>query len=288
MLTIIFIPSSIARIILGLPFILFFPGYALMSALFTNKEGIDGIELVALSLGLSIATVALIGLGLNYTPWGISLETVLASIAVFIIVTSEIAFIRRRLRKSAKFTTEFSLRPPGWGGSILNKSLSILIIVSIFGVVGILGYTVAEPKTGEIYSEFYILGHNGQAQDYPVDFLTTGGNVTSVKYSSEEVNVASNWGNVTLGIVNHEQQQVTYSVKMRINSNNANINYEGKSLDQIGNIELKPEQKWEQEIGFAPQQVGDNQKVELLLFKNSDTTAVNSLHIWVNVKEGQK
>jgi len=36
-----------------------------------SREGIDdGIERVALSFGLSIAIVPLIGLVLNFTPWG--------------------------------------------------------------------------------------------------------------------------------------------------------------------------------------------------------------------------
>jgi uncharacterized membrane protein len=48
------------RIILGLPFILFIPGYILIFALFPTKktdQGIDIIERVALSFGLSIAVV---------------------------------------------------------------------------------------------------------------------------------------------------------------------------------------------------------------------------------------
>ncbi len=36
---IILFPSNILRIILGLPFLLFFPGYTLVAALFTKKEG---------------------------------------------------------------------------------------------------------------------------------------------------------------------------------------------------------------------------------------------------------
>lgn len=36
-LAIILIPSSIVRIVIGLPFLLFFPGYALVSALFPPK-----------------------------------------------------------------------------------------------------------------------------------------------------------------------------------------------------------------------------------------------------------
>src|SRR3972149_42796 len=75
------IPSAKpARIILGLPFVLFFPGYALMAALFPRKDDIDPIERVALSLGLSIAVVPLIGLALNYSPWGIRLDPILASL----------------------------------------------------------------------------------------------------------------------------------------------------------------------------------------------------------------
>ncbi len=66
------LPSDVLRIILGLPFVLFFPGYTLISALFHRKGSLSDIERVALSFGLSIAVVALIGLILNYT-WEITL-----------------------------------------------------------------------------------------------------------------------------------------------------------------------------------------------------------------------
>ncbi|MFP3976163.1 MAG: DUF1616 domain-containing protein, partial [Dehalococcoidia bacterium] len=74
-LSLILIPLALlasgpARIVLGILFVLFFPGYMLIAALFPRKESLDGIERVALSFGLSIAVVPLIGLVLNYTPWG--------------------------------------------------------------------------------------------------------------------------------------------------------------------------------------------------------------------------
>ena len=62
---IILFPSNVLRIILGLPFLLFFPGYTLIAALFIKREGMGSIERVALSFGLSIAVVPLIGLILN-------------------------------------------------------------------------------------------------------------------------------------------------------------------------------------------------------------------------------
>ena len=67
---IVLFPSNVLRIILGIPFLLFFPGYALMAALFPKREGMYGVERIALSFGLSIAVVPLIGLILNYTHWG--------------------------------------------------------------------------------------------------------------------------------------------------------------------------------------------------------------------------
>ena len=65
---VIFSPSNVPRIILGLPFLLFFPGYTLVVALFPKKEGISALERIALSFGMSIPVVALIGLAFNYTP----------------------------------------------------------------------------------------------------------------------------------------------------------------------------------------------------------------------------
>ena len=89
-------PSNILRIILGVPFLLFFPGYALMTALFIKKEGLDGIERVLLTLVMSIVIVLFLGLILNYTPWGIMSEPILYSTALFILITSIIAWWRWR------------------------------------------------------------------------------------------------------------------------------------------------------------------------------------------------
>ncbi len=66
-----YLNESPLRIIFALPVVLFIPGYALIAALFPpGKEEIDTLERVALSFGLSIAVVPLIGLALNYTPPG--------------------------------------------------------------------------------------------------------------------------------------------------------------------------------------------------------------------------
>ena len=87
---------SPVRIILGLPLVLFLPGYALIAALFPRKDDLDGIERVALSFGLSIAIVPLLGLALNYTPFGIRLSPVFTVLSVFTISLAICAYVRRR------------------------------------------------------------------------------------------------------------------------------------------------------------------------------------------------
>ena len=83
------------RVLFGLPLVLFVPGYVLIAALFPRNDDLDWLERVALSFGLSIAVVPLIGLVLNYTPWGIRLDPVLVSLSAFVLVMAVAATVRR-------------------------------------------------------------------------------------------------------------------------------------------------------------------------------------------------
>jgi uncharacterized membrane protein len=56
------------RYVLGSLFVLFFPGYSLIEALYPREEELSPLERLALSIGLSLALVPLVGLVLNYTP----------------------------------------------------------------------------------------------------------------------------------------------------------------------------------------------------------------------------
>lgn len=157
------------RIGLGLPFVLFFPGYVLIAALFPKKDDLDGIERVALSFGLSIAVAPLIGLGLNYTPWGIRLTPILLSLIIFILLMGSISFFRRdKLPQEDRFCPTFEFEVPLWQEQpILDRVLSIALVIAILFAVGSICYVVAMPKVGEQFTEFYILGTDGKAEGYP-------------------------------------------------------------------------------------------------------------------------
>jgi len=83
-------PFTYLRYALGSLFVLFLPGYALIEALYPKKEDLEGLERLALSIGLSLALVPLVGLVLNYTPWGIRLDPIFVSLAL---LTSALAFL---------------------------------------------------------------------------------------------------------------------------------------------------------------------------------------------------
>jgi len=259
-IVITFFPSNVLRIILGLPFLLFFPGYTLVVALFPKKNALDGIERLALSFGLSIAVVPLIGLILNYTFWGVRLYPILISLTIFIIITSVIAWYRRRrLAWVERFTVSFNFSLPPWRGqSFIDNILSIILIVAILGAIGTLGYVIATPKIEEKFTEFYVLGLEGKTIDY----------FTELSVGEEE--------RVIVGIINREHETVDYRVEVKI---------DGVRGNQVGPLELGHDERWEEIVSFSPDRAGDNQKVEFLLYKNGENEPYLKLHLWVNVTE---
>ena len=248
------------RIALGLLFVLFFPGYVLLSALFPRRDNLDSIERLALSFGLSIAIVPLIGLILNYTPWGISLYPILISVSLFIIVTAAVAYYRQwKLPEADSLHFKFSIRLPHWSGMTkLNKTLSVSLIIAILAAIGCLGYVIATPKPGEKFTEFYILGPGGQAQDYPHDAI------------------AGQPIYLIMGIVNQEHQTTSYRVEIKTN---------GEIIRQLTIGSLEYEQKWEGTISFTPRTPGEKQNFEFYLYKNNEASPCfkDPLRLYIDV-----
>ncbi|NQE54782.1 hypothetical protein C5S29_14425 [ANME-1 cluster archaeon GoMg3.2] len=90
------------RAVVGFPLVLFLPGYSLVSALFPGRDELDALERIALSIGLSICVVVFVGLGLNYTPWGIRLGPVLLALSAFTLVMTAVSAVRRLSVTSVK------------------------------------------------------------------------------------------------------------------------------------------------------------------------------------------
>jgi uncharacterized membrane protein len=249
-------------IALGLIFALFSPGYALVAALFPRRGDLDGVQRLALSFGLSIAVVPLIGLILNYTPWGIGLYTVVVSVLVFIMLMAGVAWYRRRrLPQEQCFGLQFHFRlAQFWGRHRWDRVLTGLLVVAIIGAIGMLVYVIQPTTVEERFTEFYILGPEGKAENYP-----------HVLAMGEEAKV-------TIGVVNHEQEITEYNVKIII---------KGQTAGEGGVITLAPDKKWEQEVSFTPTEVGENQPIEFRLYKGKENIPSHILHFWIDVVGSQ-
>ncbi|ALM76406.1 conserved membrane hypothetical protein [Thermococcus barophilus] len=264
-----FFPDSLLRKALGLAFVLFFPGYVFITSLFPNKKELDNLERLALSFGLSIAIVPLIGLGLNYTPWGIRLIPILVSLTIFNLIFGILAVYRRAKAIDPwipRISIEMLKEELEWGkASKLDKALTVILVIAIISSIATLAYVITHPKPGEKFTEFYILGPNGKAADYPTE-LFVGENAT-----------------IILGIANHEYRNVTYYVEVWLvnltydfNTNTTHI-YNMYLLDRFNvtlphkpvNIEGNWTPQWEMNYTFSIDKPGKWQ-LWFLLFKDRE------------------
>ncbi|HWQ18467.1 MAG TPA: DUF1616 domain-containing protein, partial [Methanotrichaceae archaeon] len=254
------------RIPLGLAVVLFLPGYALIAALFPRRDDLGSVERVALSFGLSISVVPLIGLGLNYTPWGIRLVPVVISLAIFTIVMATAAYIRRSMQApEERFSTNLKkslvkLKDETLASSSgrLDKALTVILIITILLSISALAYVIVIPKQGEKFTEFYILGPGGKAYDYPTK-VGPGNNST-----------------VIVGVVNHEYVLTNYT--MRLAFRNETL----LSRD----IRLAHNQTWEQPVSYILNDPGHDNELEFMLYRESNLTApYRELHLWINTIE---
>jgi uncharacterized membrane protein len=202
----IFLPvvsESPLRVVFALPLLLFIPGYCLIAALFPRESDIDLIERFALSFGLSIAVVPLIGLGLNFTPWGIHLEPILVSICIFTMAMILIAHLRiALLPPEERFRIPFSESLAAIREAITphnntraERILNAVLIIAILTAIVTSVFVIVVPKESEHFTEFYVLGANQRAADYP-DQITIG-----QEYP------------LFIGVGNHEYRTVMYTIE---------------------------------------------------------------------------
>ena len=240
LLTTMFIPdNTFIRVTLGVPFVIFFPGYGLISALWPEKkQEIDSLEKTGLSIGLSIAIVSLMGLGLNYTSFGLELQPLLAILFLFnasLVIVS--VFRRRKSDNAYVFKIKIEKLLPDKNEKIWFYSLFILTILVICLVI----YTAFISKPTTEFTAIYILDSKGGTHDYP-------------KLLNENENAT-----VIVGVHNREHKTVTYTIVAEINKNATLIFVDDwdttfiltNSTAYALNITLEDGQTWEKEFNFT-------------------------------------
>ena len=325
---VVFVPGlnqTFLRPLLALPLVLFVPGYLFIAALFPEAgagpdddtgdalgsdddgtadasppddgpaalrpdgDGIDGIERVALSFGTSIAIVPLIGLILNFTPFGIRLVPIMISLLLFCAVATGLAARRRAaVAPDRRFAVDI-VAPLRRGRAELTQpdsradaALNVLLVASVLLAVGSVGYAVAVPNQGEAFTEFYLLteGEDGElvADNYPSD-LTRGEPASLV-----------------VGVGNHEHERVNYTVVVELQrvtlvneSGNTTVRVDDQRRLRRFSPTVAHNETWERGHTVEPTLTGERLRLIYLLYRGdapatpSTETAYREVHLWVNV-----
>ncbi len=251
------------RVIFGLIFVLFVPGYVLIMLLFPREKSLGNIERFALSVGASIVTVPILVLILYYSPLNLSIYTVLCTLDLFVIIMLAIAFYKRRgllvgnIKDSLRHV-RFTLIIDWWKRqNRWEKVFTILLSVAILGSVITLSYAITTSDKQEKYTEFYILNTYGEAQEYPKELFL--GQI----------------GTVNLITINNEHRTMTYRVTVAV---------EGRPVVSLDPFTLNHNEEQETEVNFLPTEAGDNQKVSFSLYKPEISKPYHTLYLWINVK----
>ncbi|XVH33847.1 DUF1616 domain-containing protein (plasmid) [Haloferacaceae archaeon DSL9] len=193
------IDSTILRVLVGLPLLLFLPGYALIAVLYPERDTgpappADTISRptaapephtpfgrLGLSLAVSIGVVPLIAFAFNFTRFGLSLGPVVAATCAFTLLCVVVAIVvRMRIPAEERFTVDSFAALGGVrdryftaGTTSLASSKAFeartgrevlfnLLLVGCVGVLLVSGVIAVGAFSGQVepHSEFYLLEEN--------------------------------------------------------------------------------------------------------------------------------
>lgn len=303
------------RVALGLPFMLFAPGYALIAVLFpeasprsrdpsdapttlypeeatsseepTGRGGITAVWRVGLSFAASMVVLATVGLVLNSTPFGIRLVPVVGSISA-VVVGLVVVAVRRRLAvpSEERFRVPWRARLSGLRSELaapesrLDALLNVTLVFALVIAASAVGYAIAVPTEGQSYTELYLLtGSDGElvAEDYPTEF--TAGEPQSL----------------VVGIGNREHEAVSYTLLVEVHrvelENGSTSVLETERIERF-QPRLSPNETWHRRHSVAPNMAGERLRLTYMLYRGSPPpeptidNAHRELHLWVNVTAG--
>jgi uncharacterized membrane protein len=262
-----FFAFTLLRLLLGFAYVLYVPGYCLTAALFPGADDLDLIERTGLSLGLSVAWVSILALILDRLPWGLRLWPITFGETISALVFMGIATWRRaHLPPGEAYFPDFSWRPRSWWRDLPPADRRVYKFILVALLIAALAYTwvFALPSPVEFMTEFYMLGPEGLADNFP-----------------REAAVGQPL-NVTVGLVNRERGAHAYKVEVWVED------IWGGRREKVAEStykQLNPGELLEWPLSWRMPWPGQDQKVEFLLFLDDDPNPYRTLRLFLNVDE---
>lgn len=275
------------RILLGVPFALFLPGYAFISFLFPrsadeqNRHGIDWPERLALAFATSVAILPITMLALSASPLGLTTGSIAGALTGIVLLGSILAGWRRLTIPGHERVSLPSLPTLGEQGGYGKRSrsslvLHILLIASIILAGSAVSYAFAAPQMSNSFTEFYVLHENPDGErvagGYP-DQLIMGQSASFV-----------------VGIENRESATQAYTVVVQLQDLEGETVTDRTELTRY-ETQVGPGDRAERELTVTPQAAGQDLRLTYLLYKGTppeEPTSENAyrrLHTWVTVLE---
>jgi uncharacterized membrane protein len=260
------LPVPVLRLPVGLALALFGPGYTLAAALFAHRDDFDGIGRAALSFGLSIAVLPVLALLLDALPWGLRPWPMTITVSAWVWLFCGIAAWRRHVASATgqAYVPHLPGESNWWQGlSRRNRQVLVLAALVLSGLLAGGAVALPFPDQGAPPTEFYILGQEGLAEDYPRQ--TVVGEPISLQ----------------LGVANREPSERTYRIEIWVTKP-----WEPDQrvlVGKTGPLTLLPNQQQEQPASWRMPSVGDDQRIEFLLFDGQGSAPYRQLQLWLNV-----
>ena len=235
-------PENVPVRILTLPLVLILPGYALTSALFL-RQAFGTPERLVFSLGLSLVSVILGGLVLNWTPFGLRTASWSVLLTGITLAACAVTLVRRR---GQRILTPEWLGMGGPGFTFHQKLLLGLaaLVVTAAIAVSVIG---AEQQFRPGFTQLWIL---------PAGGATHAKNI------------------VHIGMSNMESKTMRYRLA---------VDVDGKVVKEWPSINLSPNQKWEVIFVLPQTEFSGAAKVEVRLYwLQASTRLYRYVVLWLN------
>ena len=295
------LPSPV-RAVLGIPLVLFAPGYMLVTAAYPGRRtaalgggsiltagteesgpGLGPVERVALAVGLSVAVVPLVGAAVWAAAGALSRGLVLDGLVGVVGLLFPVAVGRRyALAPEERFVTRPKAqirRVRRWivGPSPVVTAANVLLVASILLAAGTGTYALAVPVDGESFSTAMLLAQqDGEltAEGYPTNF--TAGQAEPL----------------TVQLTNSENAKTSYTVVTaveRVTATDSRVRIDSQSELDRSRLTLGRGETARIHQDVAPDLTGEDVRLSYYVYRGEaperpeSATAYRDLHLWISV-----
>ncbi len=300
---------TLLRFVIGIPLLLFVPGYSLLAALFPGRpsrnagrvsslsgmsrqfgsmrsiqqRGVRWGERVALSFGLSLFLVPLLALALDLTPFPFRTGPIVVVLVLFSLSLAFAGIVRRlQLPRAQRFAVPVGYWVEdfvdGLTGSPVDALLNIVLILSILVGAVSMTYALAVPNEGGAYTGL------------SVGTQTDSGQFVVYNYPNFTVDESDQ---LTVRIQNHEREPTNYTVVVQLQRvNNAGDVLAREELDRFSTSTIPTNRTWQRQHTVTPTFAGENVQLTYLLYRGdapanpTKQNAYESIHLAIDVSDG--